>query len=91
MHYLNTVSYTHLDVYKRQSPILSDVSKDDTVTIIENEGSWEKVRTKDGFIGYVKDSALRTPETKNVTRKFNEQKFTSIKKDYKIDVYKRQR
>lgn len=69
-----------------KSPILSDVSKDDTVTIIENEGSWEKVRTKDGFIGYVKDSALRTPETKNVTRKFNEQKFTSIKKDYKINL-----
>ncbi|MDO5590040.1 MAG: glycosyl hydrolase family 18 protein [Lachnospiraceae bacterium] len=69
-----------------KSPILTEISKGKTVTIVEDEGSWEKVRTKDGFIGYVKDSALRTPETKNVTRKFDEPKYTSIKKDYKINL-----
>lgn len=69
-----------------KSPILTSVKKQDEVTVIETEGSWKKVRTKDGFIGYVKTSALRAPEEKTVSRKFEEPEFTSISKDYTINM-----
>jgi len=37
-----------------KSPYLTEVSKKDKVTVIENEGDWKKVRTEDGYIGYIK-------------------------------------
>lgn len=69
-----------------KSPILTQIKKKDEVTILEDEGDWKKVRTKDGFIGYVKSKALRKEEKKIVSRAFEEQEFTSIKKDYTINM-----
>ncbi|MCI9422198.1 MAG: SH3 domain-containing protein [Dorea sp.] len=69
-----------------KSPILTQIKKKDEVTILENEGDWKKIRTKDGFIGYVKSKALRKEEKKNISRAFEEQEFTSIKKDYTINM-----
>ncbi len=69
-----------------KSPILTEVSKGDEVTIVEREENWKKVRTKDGFIGYVKNSVLRDEETKEISRDFEEQEFTNISKDYTINM-----
>ena len=69
-----------------KSPILTQISKGDEVTVIENEENWKKVRTEDGFIGYVKKSALRKEETKKISRDFEEQEFTNISKDYTINM-----
>lgn len=69
-----------------KSPILTQISKGDEVTIVEREENWKKVRTKDGFIGYVKNSALRDEETKEISRDFKEQEFTNISKDYTINM-----
>ena len=69
-----------------KSPILTQIKKKDEVTVLENEGDWRKVRTKDGFIGYVKSNALKKEEKKNISRAFEEQEFTSIKKDYTINM-----
>ncbi len=69
-----------------KSEILTDISKKDEVTVIEDEGDWKKVRTKDGFIGYTKKNALKKEETKNVTRDFEEQEYTNIRKDYIINL-----
>ncbi|GFI36458.1 putative sporulation-specific glycosylase YdhD [Lachnospiraceae bacterium] len=69
-----------------KSPVLADVSKKDEVTIIESEANWKKIRTKDGFIGYIKSSALKNEETKTISRDFEEQEFTGIKKDYIINL-----
>ena len=71
-----------------KSPILCEISKQDEVTIIESEENWKKVCTKDGFIGYVKKSALKKDEKITVQREFDdsEQQFTSITKDYKINM-----
>lgn len=51
-----------------KSPVLTEVAKNDQVTILENEENWRKVLTSDGFIGYVKKGALRKEETKDITR-----------------------
>ena len=69
-----------------KSPILTQIKKKDEVTVLESEGDWKKVRTKDGFIGYVKSKALRKEEEKKITRAFEEQEFTNIKKDYTINM-----
>lgn len=69
-----------------KSPVLAQISKKDEVTILESEENWKKVLTKDGFIGYVKNSALRKEETKEVLRDFEEEEFTSISKDYTINM-----
>ena len=69
-----------------KSPILTEIKKGEEVTVIENEENWKKVRTKNGFIGYIKNSALKDAEKKNVTRKFEEQEFTNISKDYTINM-----
>ena len=60
-----------------KSPVLTEVSKKDEVTIIESEGEdWKKVRTKDGFIGYVRNSNLKSEQTKTIVRDFTEPVFT---------------
>ncbi len=69
-----------------KSPILTEISKKDEVRIIEDEGDWKKVRTKDGFIGYVKKSALKKEETKTVQRDFQAPEYTNISKGYTINM-----
>ena len=69
-----------------KSPILTEMKKGEEVTVIEDEDNWKKVRTKNGFIGYIKNSALKDAKKKNVTRKFEEQEFTNISKDYTINM-----
>lgn len=69
-----------------KSPIVTDVKKKDEVIVLENEQNWKKVLTKDGYIGYVKKNALKNEKTKNVTRDFKEPEYTSIKKDYTINM-----
>lgn len=69
-----------------KSPILTEVSKKDTVTVIENEDNWKKVRTKDGFIGYVKTSCLKNETVETISREFEEQVYPNISKDYTINL-----
>lgn len=69
-----------------KSPILTQVKKSDKVTMIEDEGRWEKVRTSDGFIGYVKDSTLSKAKTETISRDFVEPEYTSISKNHKINM-----
>ena len=69
-----------------KSPIVTDVKKKDEVIVLENEQNWKKILTKDGYIGYVKKNALKNEKTKNVTRDFTEPEYTSIKKDYTINM-----
>ena len=69
-----------------KSPVLTEISKNDIVTYIEDEGDWKKVRTEDGFIGYVKKSALRDEETQKIDRGFEEPEYTNISKDYTINM-----
>lgn len=69
-----------------KSPILTEVSKKDEVEVLENESNWKKVRTKDGYIGYVKKRALKKTKTKEFSRDFEEPEYTSISEDYKINM-----
>lgn len=69
-----------------KSPMLAELKKKDEVTVVESEQNWKKVRTADGVIGYVKNKALKNEEKKNITRKFEEQDYSNISKDYTINM-----
>lgn len=69
-----------------KSPILTEVSKGEQVTILESEDNWKKVCSENGYVGYIKNSALRKEETKAASTEFKEQEFTSISKDYTINM-----
>ena len=71
-----------------KSPVLTEISKSDEVRIIESEDNWKKICTEDGFVGYVKKSALKGEERKTVQRDFDyeAQEFTSVSKDYTINM-----
>lgn len=69
-----------------KSPVLTEIKKKDEVRIIENEGDWKKIRTEDGFIGYVSKRALKNEETRKISRAFTEPEYTNISKDYTINM-----
>ncbi len=69
-----------------KSPILKELNKKDTVTVIKDEDGWKKVRTEDGFIGYVQTNSLKNTKKETLSREFSEEPFTNIVKDYKINL-----
>lgn len=86
-----TTAIVKKDAYVRyragvKSPYLTEVSKKDKVTVIEKEGDWKKVRTKDGCIGYIKANCLKKEAKELVSRNFEEQQYTNISKDYTINL-----
>lgn len=64
-----------------KSPILASVKEDTKLYILEKEGSWTKVASKDGFIGYVKKNTLG--EQKNIKWNYTpiEEKFSHVFKE----------
>ncbi len=69
-----------------KSPILTEVSKSDKVRVLEDENGWKKVRTSDGFIGYVKTSSLKDMKQETTSREFEEPQYTNISMDYTINM-----
>ena len=69
-----------------KSPILRTVSKKSPVTVIGEEGNWKKVRTQDGFIGYLKSNHLKNERKEVVQRTFKEQEYPNISKNYTINL-----
>ena len=69
-----------------KSPILTEISKNSKVVVLEDENDWMKVGTEDGFVGYVKTNALRDAATETRSREFEEPVYTNISKDYTINM-----
>ncbi|MDO5423404.1 MAG: glycosyl hydrolase family 18 protein [Eubacteriales bacterium] len=69
-----------------KSPIVTDVAKGDKVTVLEQMEDWTKVVTQDGCIGYIQNKRLGTLYTETLTTDFVEPEYTSIQKDYKINM-----
>ncbi|MGN1151721.1 MAG: glycosyl hydrolase family 18 protein [Lachnospiraceae bacterium] len=71
-----------------KSDILTDVSKGDKVVILEEMETWTKVKTQDGFIGYVENKRLGTPMTEEPlpVTDYQEPVYESNTRDYKISL-----
>lgn len=69
-----------------KSDILEDVSKGDTLIVLEEMEKWSKVKTADAIIGYVENKRLtnqRTESQEPVTD-YVEPEYTSLARDHKI-------
>lgn len=71
-----------------KSEILTDASEGDKVTILEEMDDWTKVKTKDGFIGYIENKRLadETVETPSPVTTAIEDNFTYLTRDHRINL-----
>ena len=67
-----------------KSPILADISKSDTVTVLAQDEKWFKVATTDGVVGYIRSNALSSVTTETISSEFVPETFSHIRKDFKI-------
>lgn len=72
-----------------KSPILTDVKKGDILYVLEEPeeiDKWTRVRTADGYIGYIRDSKLRDESTITITSDFVEPEYSSLTKEETINL-----
>lgn len=70
-----------------KSPIVADVKKGEQLKIIEEIDGWTKVKTEDGYIGYISNKHLaKDREEQTRTIEYTETVYTGIKKDYDISL-----
>lgn len=69
-----------------KSAIITNTSKKKEVTIVSEEGKWKKIRTEDGYVGYIKSNCLKNQKNITISREFKEQKYSNISKDYTINL-----
>jgi len=74
-----------------KSEILKDLSVGDQAIILDRMETWSKVKTTDGFIGYVENKKLGetesiTPSFVNNSSMYGDLEFAGISKDYKINM-----
>lgn len=74
-----------------KSEILTDVSEGDKVIVMEQMETWSKVKTSDGYIGYVENKRLgeissEMPTFLNNSSMYGELEFNGISRDHKINL-----
>lgn len=71
-----------------KSDILTDVSKNDTVIVLEQMENWSKVKTQDAFIGYVENKRLSeiTEQEPIPVTDYEKPVYASNTRDYKINL-----
>ncbi len=62
----------------RKSPILTEVVSGDTVYVLSRHGDWQRVRTTDGFIGYLPMSALGETVSDAFVSEFVQPDYTRV-------------
>lgn len=69
-----------------KSPIVTDVTEDSEVTVLEQMDSWSKVLTADGYIGYVKNKQLADVTQTTRETVYAGPEYTSINLDEKVNL-----
>lgn len=69
-----------------KSPILKSLEKEEELEVVKQGKKWSKVRTKDGYIGYILSKYITAAEEKTLSRDFTAPEYTNIRKDYTINM-----
>ena len=71
-----------------KSEILTELSKGDTVVVLEELENWSKVKSPDSFIGYVENKMLENITTVSPApvTDYVEEEYTSISRDHIINL-----
>ncbi|MCD8083293.1 MAG: glycosyl hydrolase family 18 protein [Clostridiales bacterium] len=67
-----------------KSPILAEAEKGDEVTVLETLKSWSRVRTRDGYVGYVYSRLLGDEQEYTQISRFIEPVYTKLSMDEPI-------
>ena len=67
-----------------KSKILTDLVKDDTVTVLDTMEKWSRVASSDGNIGYVENKRLAAAESRKFSGNFKEPVYKSTRMSGKI-------
>lgn len=72
-----------------KSPILTDVAKEDILYVLpadEETEDWTRVRTGNGFIGYIRNKYLGETGQETKEPNYEDPEYPGIKKDYTINM-----
>lgn len=69
-----------------KSPIVADVLKGSSVTILDKGENWSRVCTEEGHAGYLKNKMLGEERSERISREFEEPEFTHLLKDEPISL-----
>ncbi len=69
-----------------KSPIVADVLKGSSVTILDKGENWSRVCTEEGHAGYLKNKMLLEERSERISREFEEPEFTHLLKDEPISL-----
>lgn len=61
-----------------KSQVICEAQKGDTVTVLERMDRWSKVRTADGYVGYIENRRLKEAEPLTPQSSFTEPVYTNI-------------
>lgn len=64
-----------------KSPVICEAEKDDTVTVLETMDHWSKVRTADGYVGYIENRRLKETEPLTPVSSFKAPVYQNISMD----------
>lgn len=69
-----------------KSPIITEVLEGTEVTILEQMENWSRIRTPDGYIGYVKNNKLKNIEEKARETYYQGPAYTSIVREDRVNL-----
>ncbi len=69
-----------------KSPILTETEKGSTLYIIDTVDDWTRVRTEDGFVGYLKTKYLKNQQEYQLASSAALPEYTAVKSDKKISM-----
>ena len=67
-----------------KSPILTELEQGESVDVLETMEKWSRVRTEDGYIGYIENRRLEAREQVTPESSFEAPVYTSISMDEKV-------
>lgn len=67
-----------------KSPVITDVYAGDQVDLLESMDKWTRVRTKDGYVGYLENRRLEGAGTVTPVSQFEAPVYTNLSMDEKV-------
>lgn len=87
---ISTVCVKEDSVIRRKggikSPILCDVKKGEILYLEESMENWSRVSTEDGYTGYIENDCMENVETVLLDHSRELPEYTSIHRDFKINL-----
>ena len=71
---------------KIKSPILRDIDKKSTVTVLETDKKWSLICTDDGIAGYVRSNCLKDRKTEQFSPNYTKEEFYHIRMEKSVNL-----